>query len=319
MFCTGKILPVEEWTHSNSLQVTPNGDILQSVRHLDTVLAISPRFDRIAWRIGRFKSDFVFPNPSDRFYHQHFARMLPNGHLLLFDNGNGRPAAEGGLYSRALELAFDWGSMTAIKVWDYRHQVTVVGASPVYKFADLVGSAERLDSGNTLVLFGRDTDPTTLGPRNPQTFTLVEADANAEAGASAVLDFQIPGAPIVYRALPVNTLFGEMPCEPPVITDASADPSILWPPNHKLVDVRIDYSVTSACPVTTILNVSSNEAPGGSTPGEWIIVDGHHVQLQADRLGNGGGRIYSITITSTNAAGAASKIVTVLVPHDQGH
>jgi hypothetical protein len=84
-----------------------------SVRHIDTVIAISPQFDRIAWRIGRFGSDFAFPNPSDRFYHEHFVRMLDNGNLLLFDNGSGRPPAEGGQYTRALELGLDWNSMTA--------------------------------------------------------------------------------------------------------------------------------------------------------------------------------------------------------------
>jgi hypothetical protein len=53
--------------HANSLQVTPAGVIVISVRHLDTVIAISPQFDRIAWRVGRFGSHFAFPNPSDRF------------------------------------------------------------------------------------------------------------------------------------------------------------------------------------------------------------------------------------------------------------
>ena len=38
--------------HSNSLQVAPTGELLMSVRMLDTVIAISPRFDRIAWRSG---------------------------------------------------------------------------------------------------------------------------------------------------------------------------------------------------------------------------------------------------------------------------
>ena len=100
--CAGASLQSEEWMHANSLQVAPTGVILMSVRYLDTVIAISPQFDRIAWRIGRFKSDFTFPNPSDRFYHEHYVRMLENGNLLLFDNGNGRPAAEGGQYTRAL-------------------------------------------------------------------------------------------------------------------------------------------------------------------------------------------------------------------------
>ena len=210
--CAGTSLQSEEWMHANSLQVAPSGVILLSVRYLDTVVAISPQLDRIAWRIGRFKSDFTFPNPSDRFYHEHYVRMLENGNLLLFDNGNGRPAAEGGLYTRALELALDWKSMTAAKVWEYRHQVGTSGGAPVYKYSDRVGAAQRLENGNTIVWFGADINPTTLAPKSPQTYTLVEADASPEAGAVAVLDVQIPpGTGFPYRALPVETLFGEVP------------------------------------------------------------------------------------------------------------
>jgi hypothetical protein len=100
--------------------------------------------------------------------------MLENGNLLLFDNGDGRPAAEGGQYSRALELALDWDSMTAAKVWEYRHQVGTSGGAPIYKYADKVGASHRLENGNTLVLFGVDFDPTTLLAKSPQTVTLVE-------------------------------------------------------------------------------------------------------------------------------------------------
>src|ERR1700674_4842136 len=109
--------------------------------------------------------------------------MLENGNLLLFDNGDGRPAAEGGQYSRALELALDWDSMTATKVWEYRHQVGTSGGGPPHKDADKVGAAQRLENGNTLVFFGADIDPTTLVTKNPATVTLVEADASPEAGA----------------------------------------------------------------------------------------------------------------------------------------
>jgi hypothetical protein len=210
--CAGASLQSEEWMHSNSLQVAPTGVILMSVRYLDTVIAISPQLDRIAWRIGRFKSDFSFPNPSDMFYHEHYVRMLENGNLLLFDNGNGRPAVEGGQYSRALELALDWRSMTAANVWEYRHQVGASGGTPVYKYSDRVGAAQRLENGNTIIWFGADIDPATLAPKSPQTYTLVEADAHPEAGAVAVLDVQIPpGTGFPYRALPVETIFGEVP------------------------------------------------------------------------------------------------------------
>jgi hypothetical protein len=206
--CAGNSLQAEEWMHSNSLQVAPTGVLLMSVRHLDTLIAISPQFDRVVWRLGRFGSDFSFPNPSDRFYHEHFARMLDNGNILLLDNGNGRPATEGGLYTRALELALDWDSMTASRVWEYRHPTS--GDGGTYKYADKVGTAQRLENGNTIVLYGADIEPSTQTARTPQIFTLVEADSNPEAKAVAVLDFQMPGANPVYRALPVTTLFGEV-------------------------------------------------------------------------------------------------------------
>jgi hypothetical protein len=50
--CAGASLQIEEWTLGNSLQVAPTGAILMSVRHIDTVIAISPQFDSILWRIG---------------------------------------------------------------------------------------------------------------------------------------------------------------------------------------------------------------------------------------------------------------------------
>jgi hypothetical protein len=80
----------------------------------------------------------------------------------------------------------------------------------VYKYADKVGAAQRLENGNTLVWYGEDTDPVTLKENTPATFTLVEADASPEANALAVLNVQIPGNSPVYRALPVNTLLGEV-------------------------------------------------------------------------------------------------------------
>ena len=103
-------------------------------------------------------------------------------------------------------------------------------------------------------------------------------------------------------------------CRAPVISAASASPDTLWPPNHKFVDVTIDYTETSNCPSTCTLSVTSNEPDSD----EWIVVDAHHVQLLAERDGKGSGRIYTITITCTNSGGTTTQTVTVLVPHDQG-
>ncbi|MEO6538245.1 MAG: CHRD domain-containing protein, partial [Ferruginibacter sp.] len=82
--------------------------------------------------------------------------------------------------------------------------------------------------------------------------------------------------------------------EAPHITNLTASPSQLWPPNNKMQDVTISYTTTDNCTgaVTCTLSVSSNE-PGGSA--DYIITDEHHLKLRAQRNGNGNGRIYSVT------------------------
>ncbi len=113
---------------------------------------------------------------------------------------------------------------------------------------------------------------------------------------------------------------------PPTITGATADPSVLWPPNHRMVNVTISYDVTDNCPLppgSCILTVTSNEPVlghgSGHTSPDWIVVDDHHVLLRAEREGGGNGRIYTITITCTDSGGNSStEQVEVTVPHDQG-
>ena len=109
--------------------------------------------------------------------------------------------------------------------------------------------------------------------------------------------------------------------EAPVITGVSANPSLLRPPNHKLIPVTVDYSASDNCGgvVTTSLSVTSNEPinsdDDGDTSPDWIVQDAHHVLLRAERSGTGTGRIYTITITATDSAGnSSSQTVVVTVP-----
>jgi DNA-binding beta-propeller fold protein YncE len=112
-------------------------------------------------------------------------------------------------------------------------------------------------------------------------------------------------------------------CPPPIISNASATPDILWPPNHELVDVTIDFTVTEPCPHTCVLSVSSDEPINGigdgNTSPDWQVIDAHHALLRAERSGPGNGRIYTVTITCTNDLNqeTSSENVLVLVPHDQ--
>lgn len=102
----------------------------------------------------------------------------------------------------------------------------------------------------------------------------------------------------------------------PVITSATPNPSVLWPPNHKMVPVSV--TVASSEGVCTIGNVTVNEGTNQHEPD--IEVTGPlTLNLRAEREGKGQGRAYGIQVTCTDAAGnTSSTVTTVTVPHDQG-
>ena len=110
---------------------------------------------------------------------------------------------------------------------------------------------------------------------------------------------------------------------PPAIGPIAVDRQVLWPPNHQMVDVALDYAVTDNCgPVTTVVTVASNEPANGlgdgDTAPDWEVVDARHVRLRAERSGRGNGRIYTLTVTATDSSGASSsRTTTVSVPFSQ--
>lgn len=113
---------------------------------------------------------------------------------------------------------------------------------------------------------------------------------------------------------------------PPVISSVSAIPNLLWPPNHKLATITVNVTATDNCSSTVtnkIVSVTSNEPDNGlgdgDAPNDIQNINGLTVQLRAERSGKGTGRIYTITVSSTDASGnTATKDVTVSVPKSQG-
>jgi hypothetical protein len=108
---------------------------------------------------------------------------------------------------------------------------------------------------------------------------------------------------------------------PPTITTESASPASLWPPNHTMRNLLVNYTTLDNCSSSCTLSVTSNDPVNGTGDGDtapdWEIVDPHHVRLRAERAAIGNGRIYTITVTCTDGAGnSISKDVAVFVAHN---
>jgi hypothetical protein len=121
-----------EWTHGNSVAELPDGNLLVSYRNISTVAIIERRSGAIVWKLG-----------APPLAQQHAPVPLPNGNLLIFDNGVHRldhPTP----YSRVIEV----DPATKDIVWSYQEPQVFDFFSPY------ISNAQRLPNGNTLICEG---------------------------------------------------------------------------------------------------------------------------------------------------------------------
>ncbi len=110
--------------------------------------------------------------------------------------------------------------------------------------------------------------------------------------------------------------------EPPAFKTLTPSATSLWPPDHRMVSVSLRAEVVDlidAAPTARIVGVSSNEPidgeDDGNTSPDWVITGPLTVDLRAERSGIGTGRIYTIEVEGSDAAGnTVRQSVTVLVP-----
>ncbi|MCS7114922.1 MAG: aryl-sulfate sulfotransferase [Nitrososphaerota archaeon] len=121
-----------EWTHGNAIFETKSGDVLTSFRQTNTVGIIDKKSGDWKWKWGR-----------GVIYHQHDPTELPNGNILIFDNGAHRPEPPlpG---SRVVEVDPKENKI----VWEY--------SDPNYLgfYSHVISGAQRLPNGNTLICEG---------------------------------------------------------------------------------------------------------------------------------------------------------------------
>jgi outer membrane protein assembly factor BamB len=133
-----------EWTHGNAIMELPDGNFLVSFRNISTIVKVDRQTGNVVWRLGA-------PPLSG----QHAPTPLPNGNILIFDNGPHR-LDQSFPFSRVIEVNPSSNEI----VWSYQEAVQTNFYSP------RISNAQRLPNGNTLInegLFGRFFEVTPEG------------------------------------------------------------------------------------------------------------------------------------------------------------
>ncbi len=225
------IMPLEDCTqhrfpsgyaHINSLQMV-DGLIIASFRGCSQVLAIDPDHTedhKVAWRVGRtnltaveWEARDIGPaplavvgDPAGEFCAQHAAQVLPNGNLLLFDNGVhcvvnpwtnefvGR--TDENYYSRGVEYALDHANGEAVFVRGH----SLRGARQY--LGNSQGHVDLLANGDWLISWGRARR--SVAPDDPEVpieaVTQVDPDTGEEKFA-----LSDPDNPVFHpRAIPLH-------------------------------------------------------------------------------------------------------------------
>lgn len=135
--------PPDDFDHPNSIDFDLDGNYILSFRNMGAIVKVNARTGATMWQLGGRRNQFEIRNdPLGGFSGQHSVRVLPNGHLLIYDNGLRHKPPR----TRAVEYALDEAHHVATMVWEYE-------PTPAF-LTTAFGSVQRLRNGNTLVGFG---------------------------------------------------------------------------------------------------------------------------------------------------------------------
>lgn len=140
-----------DWLHPNAIQVTPDGNLLVSVRHQDWVIKVDYRNGagdgHVLWRLGAH-GDFSLSSsdPYPWFTHQHDAGFEPDGTFTVFDNGNTRFADNPGVTENSRGQAYQIDEVNRV--------ATLLVNADLGVYSNALGSAQKLGNGNYHFLAG---------------------------------------------------------------------------------------------------------------------------------------------------------------------
>jgi hypothetical protein len=108
-----------------------------------------------------------------------------------------------------------------------------------------------------------------------------------------------------------------------VISDVSADLYRIWPPDPEMIPIALNYTATDNCGISRreiyvrSREIGVNTGTRNTSVG-YMLMDDHHILLDAERSGPGDGREYSIFIRCWDEAGNSSLgKTTIFIPHDK--
>ena len=161
-----------DYAHLNSTQLV-DGKIIASFRGCNRILSIDASTGEVLWRIGpsnlsdaEWEARGIGPapmaivgDPEGQFCGEHAVHLLPNGNLLMYDNGaictrnpwsGDNLVRDSNTYSRALEYFLDFESNEAVFVRDHslRRSKNRLGFSS--------GHVSPLENGGWLISWGRN-------------------------------------------------------------------------------------------------------------------------------------------------------------------
>lgn len=285
------IAPGGDYAHINSLQLLDDGDLIASFRNTSQVMRIATTAHDgyqpgdVVWRLGGVTNQFTFvDDPSAGPCAQHYARLLDDGHLLIFDNGSideaddqgndpfggqtgdmcpdpGDPTGPGIArpQSRVTEYALDEASHTATLVWTHAVED---------RYAPFAGNAQRLENGNTMVGWSQSRDTGDEWATQP-----IASEATPEG--TPVWEVESP-AWFSYRV----QKFAAPDAAAPVVTVTGPAPGVTVD-EHDVVPVAVTCTDRGGSNLDTCSGVRPDGRLDTSRPGPQTLT-----VIAADRAGN---------------------------------
>ncbi|OLF10236.1 hypothetical protein BLA60_17530 [Actinophytocola xinjiangensis] len=188
-----------DYFHANSVDESPDGDLLVSARHTSAIYRIDRETGAVVWRMGGTNSDLTLGKGVE-FHWQHDARWQSDGRITLLDNASNLDSNED-VVSRALTLEVDERAGTVDLVNAFDNPDGVPSGSQA--------NHQLLPSGTSVVGWGSRPAFTAFSPRG-----------------QVLLHAKLPQATFSYRALLAD--WTGTPDEPPAVVVGDGTAHASW-------------------------------------------------------------------------------------------